>query len=85
MKKVLIASLIAIALTGCGRVENMWTGVKSYTGFISRDVTLYNAAGTPIKSWKTSNEITYDGPVAKFVDSNGSTVRISGTFIIEGK
>ena len=85
MKKVLIAGLIAVALTGCGRVENMWTGVKSYTGFTERDVVLYSASGTPIKSWKTNNEIEYDGPVAKFVDKNGNTIRISGTFIVEGK
>jgi hypothetical protein len=82
---VQIAGLIVVALTGCGRVENMLTGVKSYAGFIERDVVLYSASGTPIKSWKTNNEIDYDGPVAKFVDKNGNTVRISGTFIIEGK
>lgn len=85
MKKVLLVGLIAVALTGCGRIENMWTGVKSYTGFIDREVTLYNAMGLPIKSWKTNNELEYEGPVAKFVDVNGITVRVSGTFIVEGK
>ena len=85
MKKVLIASLIVVALAGCGRIENMWTGVKSYTGLINRDITLYNAMGLPIKSWKTNNELEYEGSVAKFVDVNGVTVRVSGTFIVEGK
>lgn len=85
MKKVLIAGLIAVALTGCGRVENMWTDVKPYTGFIERDVVLYSASGTPIKSWKTNNEIEYAGPMAKFVDKNSNTIRISSTFIVEGK
>jgi hypothetical protein len=52
---------------------------------MTRTVTLYNVSGTPIKSWVTDNEILYEGPVAKFIDKTGVTVRISGTFVVEGK
>jgi hypothetical protein len=83
--KTIIAVAIILTATGCGRVENFWSGVKSYTGTIDRTVILYNANGQPIKQWNTNNEIEYSGPVAKFIDKEGSTVRISGTFVVEGK
>lgn len=83
--KTIIAAIALLAITGCGRVENVWTSVKSYTGTIDRTITLYDANGKVIKQWQTDNEAEYYGPVAGFVDKNGTTVRISGTFVIEGK
>jgi uncharacterized lipoprotein YehR (DUF1307 family) len=85
MKKMLLAVFVVIALSGCGRFENMWSGFKSATGIMTRTVTLYNAQGAVIKTWVTDNEVHYEGPVAKFIDKNGITVRVSGTFIVEGK
>ena len=85
MKKLLLVSLIAVSLVGCGRVDSLVNSVKSTTGFLDRTVTLYDANGKVIKSWETSNTVEYAGPVAGFIDKNGLNVRISGTFVIEGK
>ena len=84
MKKlIIIASLIL--LSGCGRVDGLVNSFKSYTGNLDRTVTLYTANGEVIKSWETNNEILYSGPVAAFIDKKGMNVRVSGTFVIEGK
>lgn len=83
--KLVVAVAAVAALTGCGRVDNMWSSVKSYTGTMERKVTLYNAQGEPMRTWVTDNEIQYQGPVAGFIDKTGVTVRVSGTFVIEGK
>jgi hypothetical protein len=49
-------------------------------------VTLYDANGKPIKTWQTNNTVVGGaGPTVEFIDKNGVNVRISGTFIIEGK
>jgi hypothetical protein len=85
MKKLFALLAVVLIATGCGRIENSWSKFKSATGTMTRTVVLYNVSGTPIKSWVTDNEITYEGPVAGFIDKNGVTVRISGTFTIEGK
>lgn len=85
MSKALLVLFAVVALSACGRVENTWTSLKSYTGFINRTVTLYTASGQVLKTWATNNEIEYEGPAAKFVDKDGNTVRISGTFIVEGR
>ncbi len=85
MKKLLLASLVTVFLVGCGRVDSIVNSVKSTTGFLERTVTLYDANGKIIKSWETTNTISYTGSVAGFVDKNGLNVRVSGTFVIEGK
>lgn len=85
MKKLLFASLIAVSLVGCGRIDGVINSVKSATGQLERTVTLYDANGKVIKSWQTTNTVEYAGPVAGFVDKNGLNVRVSGTFVIEGK
>jgi hypothetical protein len=77
--------LVALALTGCGQVDSVANRFKSSTGMLERTVTIYDANGKPIKSWVTDNQIEYGGPVAGFIDKNGLNVRISRTFIIEGK
>jgi uncharacterized lipoprotein YehR (DUF1307 family) len=85
MKKLLLASLVVISLVGCGRIDGVVNTVKSATGQLERKITLYDANGKTIKTWETTNTIEYGGPVAGFVDKNGVNVRISGTFVIEGK
>ena len=82
---IVLALAAVLSTTGCGRLDNKWSSAKSFLGAISRDVTLYNCTGVPIKHWHTTNEIQYEGPVAKFIDDQGNTVRISGTIIIEGR
>ena len=84
MKKIVIA-IALLTLVGCGRIETIASSVESYAGLLERTVTLYNANGEVIKTWKTNNEISYVGPVAAFIDKDGVNVRISGTFVIEGK
>lgn len=84
-KKIAVIALVVGVLAGCGRIENQWSSFKSATGLITRTVTLYTANGAVIKVWTTDNEVLYEGPVAKFIDKNGITVRVSGTFVVEGK
>ncbi len=81
----LLVSVIALGSVSCGRVETMVNKAEGYLGLLNRTVTLYDANGKAIKSWNTSNEITYQGPAVQFVDKDGLNVRIGGTFIIEGK
>ena len=85
MKKLLVVGIAAIALSACGRVETVLNKLEGYAGMLERKVTLYDASGEEIKSWVTNNEIQYQGPAAAFIDKNGTNVRISGTFIIEGR
>lgn len=84
-KKYVIVLAAALILSGCGVIESTFSSLKSYTGTMTRTVTLYTDKGDQIKQWTTDNQIEYQGPVAGFIDKNGVTVRISGTFIIEGK
>jgi len=84
MSKVLILMSVLL-LTACGEVDNVVNDVKSSTGLLNRTVTLYANDGHAIKTWNTDNLVNYNGPVAAFVDKQGTNVRISGTFIVEGK
>lgn len=84
MKYALIC-LLGLSLVGCGRVDSVINTAKSVTGMLDRTVTLYDANGKVIKSWETDNTVDYAGPVAGFIDKNGVNVRVSGTFVIEGK
>ena len=85
MKTIILALALALSLTACGQIDTAINDFKSSTGLLERDVTLYANDGHVIKQWKTSNQIEYVGPVAQFIDDNGTNVRISGTFLIEGK
>ena len=85
MKKILLMSLIAVSLVGCGKIDSMTNKFKSAAGLLDRTITLYDANGKVIKSWNTKNIIVYSGTGAGFVDNNGLNVEISGTFVIEGK
>ena len=84
MKKLLLISTFLL-LTACGEVDNVVNDFKSSTGLLDRIVTLYANDGHVIKTWNTTNLIEYNGPVAAFVDKQGTNVRVSGTFIVEGK
>ena len=85
MKKILIAIAVLVALSGCGRIDTVVNKFESAAGMLNRTVTLYTADGKVIKTWETKNQIDYIGGVAAFIDKDGVNVRISGTFIIEGK
>jgi predicted small secreted protein len=86
MKKLIaIVAIATVTLAGCGKIDSAVNGIKSATGMLERTVTLYNANGQVIKSWVTDNQIEYAGPVAGFIAKDGTNVRVSGTFIIEGK
>ncbi len=85
MKKLIALAVVALSLTACGQIEGTVNSFKSATGMLERKVTLYNANGTEIKSWVTDNTIEYQGSVAAFIAKDGTNVRISGTFIVEGK
>ena len=84
MKKLLLISIFLL-LTACGEVDNVVNDVKSSTGLLDRTITLYANDGHVIKLWNTTNLIEYNGPVAAFVDKQGTNVRVSGTFIVESK
>ena len=84
MRKLLVVAAVLL-LTGCGEWDNFTNSIESSIGSLSRDVTLYNNNGQVIKSWHTNNAIEYQGPIAGFIDDKGNNVRISGTFVIEGK
>lgn len=83
MKKIVVLTAVAIALTGCGRVENWFSHTKSKWIGIDRTVTLYADSGAVIKTWKVSNTIEYVGSGMRFVDKSGKTVTVSGTIIAE--
>jgi hypothetical protein len=84
MKKLLIIFGVVL-LAGCGEVDNMVNSIESSTGLLDRTVTLYANDGHAIKLWRTKNHIEYQGPITAFIDDQGINVRVSGTFIVEGK
>lgn len=87
MKKLMMLSALAtcVGLTGCGQLDSAVDKFKSSTGMLHRTITVYAADGSVIKKYETDNQVEYAGSVAMFVDTNGLNVRVSGTFIIEGK
>lgn len=85
MKNVIFGCILAITLTGCGKVDTVVNKYESTFGMLHRTVTIYSANGTPIKSWNTDNQIDYGGGFAQFIDKDGVNVRVSGTVIVEGK
>lgn len=85
IRLAVVFAAVAVALSGCGRIDSAVNGFKSATGMLERTVTLYNSNGQVIKSWVTDNQIEYAGPVAGFIAKDGTNVRVSGTFVIEGK
>ncbi len=75
-------SLVFLPLAGCNGCYNKWKHLQSDVIGIDRTITLYNANGEPIKSWKTSSKIEDQGGTIYFL-VDGKTVTISGTFIVE--
>lgn len=74
--------LVAAGLNGCNGCRNSMKHFQSATIGMDRTVTLYNANGDVIKSWKTDSKIEDKGGTVYFI-SAGKAVTISGTFTIE--
>jgi hypothetical protein len=82
MKRMIIALLMAVFLTGCARCSNQISHVKSSMFGLKRHIVLYSASGQAIKEWTCDCQIEDQGGSVRFLD-NGRAVTISGTFIIE--
>lgn len=85
MKVITVLLLSAVALAGCGQVDSSINKFKSAAGMLERKVTLYGNNGEVLRTWVTDNQVEYVGPVAGFIAKDGTNVRVSGTFVIEGK
>ena len=83
MKKLLIIAPLLVALTGCGKLDNALKHEKSNWLGLNRTITLYNANGTAIQTWKAKAKVEDRGGSCFFIDNNDKAVIISGTFIIQ--
>ncbi len=89
IKYVLILVLIIAAFSlgsmwGC--TQNQRKSFKHFeSGLIGlkREVTLYDANGHIIKTWKGRFKIEINGAYISFIDNNGKEVKVSGTVVVQ--
>ena len=74
---------MVVVLTGCGKFSNILRHEESDWFGLNRTITLYNANGTAIQTWKAKSKVEDRGGSCYFIDSNSKAVIISGTFIIQ--
>ncbi|MEW6352318.1 MAG: hypothetical protein AB1646_24975 [Thermodesulfobacteriota bacterium] len=79
--------LLAILFLSCGpgcteRQRQDYSHWKSDVIGLNRTVTLYDASGKPIRTWKGRFKVEIEGATARFI-ADGKAVIISGPFVIE--
>ena len=87
MRNLILITLavITLAFAGCNGCRNDWKHFQSNTIGLTRKITLYDGNGKAIQSWTTTSKVEYNGPGLYFIDSEGNTTTISGTFIVTEK
>ncbi len=84
--KRLITILLLLSITqivGCAGCSNGWKHLQSTVTGLKRKISLYNANGETIRVWETKAKVEDQGGTCYFLDDDGKSMIISGTFIIE--
>lgn len=81
MKKVVLIGL-ALFLTGCAKLEQAGSHIVSSTVKLNRRITLFSAAGHPIKVWEGRMVVENVSSAPRFM-YNGKAIIIDGTYVIE--
>ncbi len=80
---VLLAIAVLLVVPGCTEKQRQdYSHWKSDVIGLSRTVTLYDANGKPMRTWKGRYKVEVQGSSARFI-ADGKTVIIAGTFVIE--
>lgn len=88
MKKFLVLAVlvaVSISMSGCGGCANKMKHIKSDMIGLDRHISLFNSNGGIIKEWDTRAQVEDRGGTCYFINKEGKSVIISGTFIIEEK
>lgn len=86
MKKILTLTLVIATLstTGCNKLANDFKHIKSAYIGLNRTITLYDGNSTNVLGrWKITSQVEHNGGEITFIDANGKSVSINGTYIVQ--
>jgi len=82
--KIIILSLIAISLTGCGRFDQWWSHQKSAMGGLNREAIVYSMDGNVLKKYNFDSQVEIkEGAYRFLVNGKAVLVPIDSTIIEE--
>jgi len=87
MKKyfLLLALILIITISCTMEQKKKLKDFEAETIGINREITLYADNGQVIKKWEGRFNITRVGSSIYFIDNNGKSVIINGTYIVQEK
>ncbi|MGB9731050.1 MULTISPECIES: hypothetical protein [Calditerrivibrio] len=86
MKKLLIILFTPLILLSCTMEQKKkFKDFEAETIGLNREITLYSDNGQVIKRWEGRFNITRAGSSLYFIDNNGKSVIINGTYIVQEK
>lgn len=84
MKKLLLALIFLITLTGCEKLQQDVSHAVSSTFGLQRQITLYSSNGAVIKIWTGRFQVETANGNIRFM-YGGKAIIISGTYLVEEK
>lgn len=83
MIRIIMVVMIALAMSGCGRFEQLFSHVKSATMGLNRTATVYSYSGAPIKSWTFDSQVEVSDGNYRFMVNNKAVNVTGGVLIVE--
>lgn len=83
MKKILVAALLMLCLSGCAEMEMHGSNLVASTVKIDRTIVLYSATGDTLKVWSGETYIVDGNGAGLTFMLNGKKIFVSGTITIE--
>ncbi len=86
MKKILplIMVLAVVGFSGCKKLGQKISHIKSNTIGLNRTVTLFASNGVVIREWDGRLQIEDSGSSIRFI-ADGKAVTVSGTYVVQEK
>lgn len=85
IRYLLVAAIILSTLSCTMEQKKKIKDFEAETIGLNREITLYSDSGQVIKKWEGRFNITRVGSSLYFIDSNGKSVIINGTYIVQEK
>lgn len=86
MIRYLLVTVIILATISCTMEQKKkLKDFEAETIGLNREITLFSDSGQVIKKWEGRFNITRVGSSLYFIDNNGKSVIINGTYIVQEK